>query len=190
MRIHKIIPVTKAEGPGNRFAVWVQGCPHRCEGCFAKSTWDCGGGYNFELSEIISAYKKVSDKVEGVTLLGGEPFEQAQELSELAAIIKEEGKNLITFTGYTYNQIIESADKHKISLIKNTDILIDGKFEKTMLDFSRPLIGSSNQNILFLTDKISEKKFYSYKNRIEIRADKYGNIQFNGMGNLNKILGG
>lgn len=187
MRIHKIIPITKAEGPGNRFAIWVQGCPHHCEGCFAIKTWDYNGGYSIKLSEIISSYKKVSDKIEGVTFLGGEPFEQARELSKLATIIKKDGKNLITFTGYSYSEIIENGDKHKINLIKNTDILIDGKFEKNRLDFSRPLVGSSNQNILFLSDRISEKDFYSYKNRIEIRTDKCGNIHFNGMGDFKKI---
>lgn len=187
MRIHRIIDRTYAEGPGCRLCVWVQGCSHHCDGCFAEELWDYGGGCECSVTELTVRLKNVSGSVCGVTLLGGEPFDYADELAEFAAQAKALKKNVITFTGYTYEYLCSNGSEAHKKLLGVTDVLIDGKFDKTKLDYSRPLVGSSNQRFIFLSDEIPEESISNYKNRFEIRADSKGNITVNGMGNIDKL---
>lgn len=187
MQINRIIDKTYAEGPGCRFCIWVQGCSHRCDGCFATDLWSYAEGQTVSKEYVGERLLSVKDFVSGVTLLGGEPFDQAEELADFAKLAKSLGKNVITFTGYTYAQLKADDRDDWRSLLKYTDLLIDGRFEKSLLDYSRPLVGSSNQQIIFLSDAISEKEFYEYKNRFEVRSDSEGNITFNGMGDIKKL---
>lgn len=185
MRVHTIAEKTYAEGPGCRFCIWIQGCGHKCDGCFAKELWSFDGGFYATPSEIISMIKSVEKEICGITLLGGEPFEYADELAEVAKYIQSIGKSVIIFTGYRYEQL---ADKPwAASLLEQTDLLIDGRFEKELKTVSLPLIGSSNQRFIFLTDKISKEEIYGYKNRFEVRISDSGSVSFNGMGNIEKL---
>ena len=186
MRINRILKRTFAEGPGCRFCIWVQGCNHHCEGCFAVDSWDFSAGTDYSTEEIIQQFLSVKDDVCGITLLGGEPFEQAEELAVIAAKAHEYDKNVITFTGYTYEQLNRSSVSAFRCLLAATDLLIDGKYIKELKDFSKPLIGSSNQKYIFLTDRIKKSEIYSYKNRFEIRNEG-GTIRINGMGNTDKL---
>lgn len=182
MRVYRIIEKTYAEGPGCRFCIWVQGCNHKCEGCFAKDLWDFNGGYEASPDEIISQIKHVKDDICGITFLGGEPFEYAKELSVIAAYIHSVGKSVITFTGYLYENI--KCVKDGYLLLNETDLLIDGRFDNSLVDYTRPLVGSSNQRFLYLTDKILKCDIENYNNRFEVRISKNGQIKFNGMGNI------
>ena len=185
MRIHKFLLKTHAEGPGIRACIWVQGCNHHCKGCFSKHTWDYNGGSEYSVSDVIKNIEKVIDEIDGVTFLGGEPFDQADELGEIAKYFKSRGKNIISFTGYTYEQL--QADIKYKSLLENTDLLCDGEFEIEKTDFSRPLVGSSNQRMIYLSDAISSEQMLNYKNRFEIRINNNGLTEINGMGNITKI---
>ena len=187
MRIGKIIEMTYAEGPGCRFCIWVQGCNHKCKGCFAEDLWDYNLGVETAISDIISRIDNVKDKIEGITFLGGEPFDKAGELYLIAKYVQSIDKNVITFTGYTFEQIKLSDNSAWKKLLEYTDLLIDGEFKQELLDYSRPLVGSSNQNFVFLTDKISKTEIDNYKNRFEIRYEDNGKISFNGMGNIEKL---
>ena len=171
MRVSKIIEKTYAEGPGCRFCIWVQGCSHRCEGCFAKDLWDYDKGYEIQVSDIIKMIENVKDKIDGITFLGGEPFDKAEDLSNIANYMHSIDKNVITFTGYTFEQIDNSNNTEWKELIKSTDLLIDGKFEKDLLDYSRPLVGSSNQRFFYLSERISKESIENYKNRFEVRCE-------------------
>ena len=75
MRIHRIVSKTFAEGPGCRFCIWVQGCKHHCKGCFATDTWDMALGEEYSAQQLIGMLEKELPQIDGVTLLGGEPFE-------------------------------------------------------------------------------------------------------------------
>ena len=187
MRVYQYIHQTKAEGPGNRFAIWVQGCPHKCPGCFEKDTWNPFGGFELSLEEVIGEFNKAAGFVDGVTILGGEPFEQAEELAEFAEYVRQSGKTVITFTGYTYVSLQARSDLSIDKLLRNTDILMDGEYVQALRDFSRPMVGSQNQNIIFLSDRIPMKEYYSYKNSIEVRMSPNGRIRINGMGDFDKI---
>ena len=80
MRIYKIIKNTTVEGPGNRFCIWFQGCSKHCKGCFATETWDYDAGKEYSQKELIEMITSQKD-IEGVTFLGGEPFDQSTDLS-------------------------------------------------------------------------------------------------------------
>lgn len=182
MQIHHIEPLTRAEGPGVRYAIWVQGCKNGCKGCYAKDTWSLNGGIKAAVEDIICQIEEVSEQIEGVTFLGGEPMLQAEALSLIAARIRELGKSVITFTGLTLEKIKEDGNKSQLALVENTDVLIDGPYMEAKRDFSRPLVGSSNQRFHFLTKRYSMEAFSP--NRIEIRLGKNGAIRANGMGDF------
>ena len=99
MRIYKILKKTNAEGPGNRFCIWVQGCSRHCKGCFAKETWDFSAGTEYSSEELFEMIKS-QENIEGVTFLGGEPFEQASEVLQLTKLIKAKNLSVVCFTGF------------------------------------------------------------------------------------------
>ena len=187
MKIHRIISKTFAEGPGYRFCIWVQGCPHRCKGCFATDTWDEASGTEYTYTRINEMLEKILPETDGITLLGGEPFLQAEELSLVASYVRSQGKSVIAFSGYTYDELLNSDDDGIKKLLANVDLLIDGRYIEELQDFSRPLAGSSNQKFIYLSDRISPAVMEGYKNRLEVRITKDGAVTVNGMGDLNKL---
>lgn len=186
MKIYKILKKTAVEGPGQRFCIWVQGCKKHCNGCFAKETWDFESGQYYSVEELYSLIK-AQDNIEGVTFLGGEPFEQAKELSKLAKMVKKDNLSVLCFTGYTYEELKFKKDKYVNNLLANIDLLIDGGFKKEHFDLSRPWVGSSNQRFIFLTGRYCENDLKKYKNKIELHLDCDGRIEINGMGDFEKL---
>ena len=164
----------------------MQGCSKHCEGCYAKNTWDKNGGILAD-TDLITEDIKSQKGIEGITFLGGEPFEQAKALSEIAKAAKQAGLSVLTFTGNLYEDLKISQNRDVQSLLKYTDLLIDGEFEKENFDLSRPWVGSKNQRYIFLTDFYNEKDILKYKNKIEIRIDENGAAFLNGMGDFENI---
>ena len=125
--------------------------------------------------------------IEGVTFLGGEPFEQAEALGIIAEdVIKKEGLSIVCFTGGTLEELGKNPINKK--LLDNTDLLIDGEFIQELTDYSRPWCGSSNQRYHFLTDRYNEEIFKKYNNKVEVNISKNGQVFMNGMGNFDEIL--
>lgn len=201
LRVFNIIKNTKVEGPGNRYCIWVQGCSRHCKGCQAVHTWSHNGGELYEVEDIIEDIIKVAfytspqssplkemeiPHIEGVTFLGGEPFEQAEALGVIAEAVKAEGLTVVCFTGYKLEELQENPVNKK--LLDNTDLLIDGEFIEELTDYSRPWCGSSNQRYHFLTNRYNEEIFTKYNNKVEINISKNGQIFMNGMGNFAEIL--
>lgn len=186
LNVYKIIKNTGVEGPGRRFCIWVQGCKKHCKGCFAKQTWDFGTGKNYSTEDIWTSIKQEKD-IEGITLLGGEPFEQAQALSEITHLAKTAGLSVVCFTGYTLEELKISQDPYVHQLLQNIDLLIDGGFEQENFDLSRPWVGSSNQRYIFLTDFYSPDNIKQYKNKVEVRISDNGKLEMNGMGNFEEL---
>lgn len=187
MRIHRLLLHTEAEGPGVRACVWVQGCAHGCRGCFATELWDYSGGTEIRAEELIAQLAPVLDGLDGITLLGGEPMDQADELWRVAKYVRDRGKTVITFTGYVYEQLLAQADEPRLRLLEYTDLLGDGPFMEDRLDYSQPLLGSSNQRWLCLSGRIPREEIESYRNRFEVRVGADGEIRINGMGNIQKL---
>ena len=186
INVYKIIKNTSVEGPGQRFCIWVQGCKKHCKGCFASQTWEFGAGDNYSVDELFNMICE-QENIEGVTYLGGEPFEQAVELSLLSRKIKQRGLSVVCFTGYTLEEL-KIKNVADINLFLNSiDLLIDGGFEKDKFDLSRPWVGSLNQRYIFLSDFYSEAQIMSYKNKIEMRLSTDGRLEVNGMADFEKI---
>lgn len=186
VEVFKILKTTQVEGPGKRFCIWVQGCKKHCPDCWAKDTWEFGVGTEYSVAELIEQINEVQD-IEGVTFLGGEPFEQAQELAELSIKIKNLGLSVVCFTGYTLEELHAKNDENVELFLSNMDLLIDGGFESDKFDLSRPWVGSSNQRYIFLTDFYSPKIISQYKNKIEARIGEDGKLEINGMGDFEQI---
>lgn len=184
LRVFNIIKKTKVEGPKIRYCIWVQGCSRHCKGCQAKHTWSHKSGILYDCDDIINDIKKQKN-IEGVTFLGGEPFEQAEALGYIAEQCKKLNLGIVCFTGDLLENL-QLYDKNS-TLLKNIDLLIDGEFMVDKLDYSRPWCGSSNQRYHFLTNRYDESIFNEYKNKIELNISKSGMIFMNGMGNFKKI---
>lgn len=185
LRVFKILKNTKVEGPEIRYCIWVQGCSHHCKGCQAVHTWSHSGGKLYKVENIIKDIKSQKG-IEGVTFLGGEPFEQSEALGIIAEEVKKLGLGVLCFTG-GYLEDLRQDSMHK-KLLDNIDLLIDGPFEIDKVDYSRPWCGSSNQRYHFLTNRYNEEIFVKYKNKVEVNISKNGVVFMNGMGNFEEIM--
>jgi anaerobic ribonucleoside-triphosphate reductase activating protein len=172
LNLHRIVDVTAAEGPGLRCAVWTQGCSVRCPGCFNPQTWTTRGGTPMSWQELVSRVLAISG-IEGVTLLGGEPFDQPAPLGHFASAVRAEGLSVMTFTGHVREDLPPS------ELLDSTDLLVDGPFLADRPETSRPWVGSENQRFHFLTGRYDESIFAT-PNRLELTIARDGAIELNG----------
>ncbi len=149
LRIAGIINESIVDGPGIRMVIFAQGCTHKCPGCHNPHTHSFEGGEVKEIDDIIKGIKR-NYLLDGVTLSGGDPFEQAEAFSVLAAEVKKLGLNVVTYTGYTYEQLIGMAKQREgfAELLKNTDLLIDGPFIQKEKNLLLKFRGSTNQRII------------------------------------------
>ncbi len=188
LRIHRIAEDTAAEGFGRRMCVWVQGCSIRCPGCMAKDTWDRSGGTEVSLKELISILEKSAGQIEGITLLGGEPFDQAFPLCRFASAARNRGLSVIAFSGYTLSQLRRDPRPGVQELLAQTDLLIDGPFIAEQRSFTRPWAGSGNQQYRFLSGRYTQEDLEKERNRVEIRLQPDGNLRINGMADFPGLL--
>ena len=133
------------DGPGLRIVVWTQGCPHHCKECHNPQTHDFHGGFEEDTSKILTLIDNAQLQ-SGITLSGGEPFEQCLPLIEVAQHAKNKKLNVWAYSGYTYEQIL--ADETKRQLLECVDILVDGKFDYTQKHHALRFKGSKNQRII------------------------------------------
>ena len=147
MRIANTVSDSIVDGPGLRFTVFTQGCPHRCPGCHNPDTHDPAGGQEAAVDEL--AEKLLSNPLtDGLTLSGGEPFCQAEECAKLAAAAREKGLNVWTYTGYTYERLISGEVPGAMDLLAQTDVLVDGPFVKAQKSYAALFRGSTNQRLI------------------------------------------
>lgn len=154
INVGMVVPCTQAEGPGKRFALWVQGCPMRCPGCcnpelleFEDKTWT---PIEAMLEQILAS--KEEHQIEGVTFLGGEPFAQPQALGALAEQVRQHGLTVMVFSGYTLKGLQRMKRPGVARLLAATDLLVDGQFDQDQIDKERRWIGSLNQQTHALSD--------------------------------------
>lgn len=181
LSVAQIVPCTEAEGPGKRFALWFQGCPLRCPGCCNPEFLPFKGGEPHPLIDIASEIEQArAHGIEGITLLGGEPFAHAAGAAALAGEVHRRGLSVMVFSGCTIEEIRALPDPAAAQLLASTDILVDGPYRRELPDTNRRWIGSTNQRIHFLTDRYrADDPCWKQKNTIEIRLDSAG-ISVNG----------
>lgn len=145
MRIAGLTQDSIVDGPGFRFTVFVQGCAHHCEGCHNPQTHDPAGGREMTTEEIIREMRS-NPLTDGLTLSGGEPFDQPQDCLTLALAAKESGLNVWSYSGYLFEQLL--ADEKKSQLLKELDVLVDGPFVLSQRSLALAWRGSRNQRVI------------------------------------------
>lgn len=173
MQVAQIVPATEAEGPGRRFAVWFQGCPLRCPGCCNPEFLPFAGGEPMTIARLTTHLERAreQDGVEGISLLGGEPFAHAPAAAALARAARDRGLSVMVYSGYTVEQIRALPDPAGAELMALTDLLVDGPYDRESPDIERRWVGSTNQQVHFLTDRYrSDDPCWRRPNTLEIRV--------------------
>jgi anaerobic ribonucleoside-triphosphate reductase activating protein len=152
MRLSGITPESLVDGPGLRYVIFTQGCPHCCPHCHNQKSWDISGGKEYSVKQVIRLLKRQKKTKRGVTFSGGEPFLQAAELAEVALAARQMGWDVVTYTGYTYEQLIENNDTGVKTLVSASNILIDGLYIHERRSVKLQFRGSSNQRIIELDE--------------------------------------
>ena len=146
--------------PGVSTTIYLQGCPHRCEGCHNPETWDFDGGKEFTQQTLDDIIKSLNDNniSRNLCIMGGEPLCPENEFLTLLIIktIKEQLPNVKVYiwTGYLYEDLLKTNNNHLADILKLTDILIDGPYVQELRDISLFMRGSSNQRIIYLHEKV------------------------------------
>ena len=175
--------LSRVNGPGNRFVLWTQGCSKGCLECFNPETWS--NEISLELSPMQIFELAKNFEVDGITISGGDPLEQEDELLELLMLLSSMRlrKGIILFSGFTRAEI--SKDPIREKCLSYIDVLIDGRYEKNLkVDFS--LRGSSNQEFYFFSNKISRDEL-CFDQEIEISCLE-GDIMMTGFPNVSRKI--
>lgn len=150
IRVSGIVEESIVDGPGFRYVVFTQGCPHHCPGCHNPQTHPFEGGTMMDIDEIFRAFRE-NPLLSGITFSGGEPFCQPKPLYKLAVKVHKAGKTVMTYTGYTLEQLEGMDDIWVKKLLAVSDILVDGPYIEELRDLELQFRGSSNQRILYLS---------------------------------------
>ena len=163
LKIAGVIEESIVDGPGIRFVVFTQGCPHNCKGCHNPQTHDFSLGTYIDIDSIAEKINS-NPLLRGVTLSGGEPFMQCKTLVKLISKLND-NLDVITYTGFTIEEILEKAneDNDFFSLLDKTDILIDGKFDESKKDDNLLFRGSSNQRAIDVKLSLKNNKIVEYE---------------------------
>lgn len=149
IKLAGLVPESFVDGPGIRFTIFVQGCPHHCKGCHNPETHDFNGGRTADTDRI---FKKITENplIKGVTFSGGEPFCQAEPLADLGKKLKEKGYHLMSYSGYTFEELLEKSRKDSAvkELLSCLDILVDGRFVLAERSLELKFRGSKNQRLI------------------------------------------
>lgn len=180
LRIARFVAATAAEGPGERFALWVQGCSLRCPGCCNPEMFEPTGGSAADVEDLLDRVGAVRNAIEGVTLLGGEPFEQPGPLAAFAEGCRALGLSVMTFTGYTLAELRAREDEATEALIAVTDLLVDGRYDAARPETSRRWAGSTNQRFHFLTARYPPGIERGIERVVEARLGQDGTMEVNG----------
>ena len=165
---------SEVNGPDRRAVVWVQGCLRECPGCFNTASW------SFEENQLISV-EELADKIisnknnQGVTFSGGEPFWQAENLAKLAQLLKTKGLNIMSFTGFTLEELkSDKAPPHAQELLAELDLLIDGPYlEQLAINDPNSLVSSKNQRVHVFNPALQDRLDWA-SDQMEIHILKDG----------------
>ncbi len=154
LNLSGIVSDSIVDGPGIRTTIFCQGCPHHCPGCHNPETWafDCGTDVSAE--DLVQAVRS-NPLCRGVTFSGGEPFAQAAGFARLGRLLKEQGYEVASYSGYTFEELLSGSDEQR-QLLETIDILIDGRFVQAQKSLEIPFRGSRNQRILDVPKSLAQ----------------------------------
>lgn len=162
MRLHHFLPSSRANGPGMRAVIWVQGCTLACPGCFNEPTHPAEGGDLVSVDSLFERIVGLEDSIEGITVSGGEPLQQRPAIARLLRCVRDETDlSVILFTGFSWDELARIGAKEKqasnlpLALLQDVDVLIAGRYDRTQ-HLARDLRGSANKKTYFLTGRYTE----------------------------------
>lgn len=164
-----VITDSIVDGPGLRMVIWTQGCIHNCKGCHNPQTHNLKGGHDIDIEEIIDTMKSLKLQ-RGITLSGGEPFLQQNALTEIAKEAKLRDLDVWAYTGFKFEELIDKKNPNyfdNINLLKQVDVLVDGKFIEAKRDISLKFRGSTNQRIIDVQTSLNKKRVSLNKDYME-----------------------
>jgi anaerobic ribonucleoside-triphosphate reductase activating protein len=175
LNIARVLARSAANGPGERFVVWVQGCPLACAGCWNPDTW---AFERRDLQEVDALAAEIVSTVgiEGVTFTGGEPFAQARALAVLAQTVRDAGLSVFIFTGY---EIAELTKPEHGALLNCADVLVAGRYVEERRSLGLPWRGSSNQTVHFRTQRYGPADMQQVAH-VEFHLDEEGTLTVTG----------
>lgn len=151
LRISGIVSESIVDGPGFRYVIFTQGCPHHCPGCHNPQTHSFEGGYDADIPAMLEEIRQ-DPLLDGVTFSGGEPFCQPEALLPIAKAVKEMGKTIFVYSGYTLEQLLDLSKERPaiLELLRLSDTLVDGPYVESLRDLDLEFRGSSNQRLIDL----------------------------------------
>ncbi len=144
------------DGPGIRTTVFCQGCPHHCPGCHNPETWDFAGGTEMDEETVLEIIQR-NPLCHGVTFSGGEPFSQAAGFAKLGRMLKQQGYEVASYSGYTFEELMHGTAAQK-DLLATIDILIDGPFVLAQRSLELNFRGSRNQRVIHVPESLKAGK--------------------------------
>ena len=159
LNLSGVVSESIVDGPGIRMTIFTQGCPHHCKGCHNPETWPFEPRHSGDVDKILAV--AVKNKIlQGMTFSGGEPFCQAAELAELAQKCHENGLNVMSYSGYTFEELVAgSREKPEwMELLKNLDYLVDGPYIEEQRSLMLLFRGSKNQRFLDVPESLKQGK--------------------------------
>lgn len=152
LNLNYLCPGVTALGPGRRIGLWVQGCPHRCSGCMSPELLSRAEGVRIEVKQVFEQILTLAEGHDGLTVSGGEPFEQPEALSFLFSLIREHtALDILVYSGYTLTEIL-ARPRAGVEMLARADVLIDGRYRRE-LPTNKLWRGSDNQKMHLLSDK-------------------------------------
>ena len=147
IRIAGTVNDSIVDGPGYRYTIFTQGCPHHCPGCHNPQSHDFEGGRVVDTETILRQVRE-NPLLDGITLSGGEPFCQPEACRALAEAAHDLGMSVWCYTGYTWEKLVQEADPARLALLEAVDVLVDGPFILAQKSLELKFCGSRNQRLI------------------------------------------
>ncbi|MBI5886855.1 MAG: radical SAM protein [Deltaproteobacteria bacterium] len=178
INIHAVIPSSRVNGPGRRMVVFFQGCGRNCPGCFNPETHSDAGGLIKTPQQVFD--ESLTKGIEGLTVSGGEPFEQPDGLTALVRLARTRyGLTTVVYTGFTIEEL--QKDPQRGSALQYIDVLIDGPYKEGMKETTLLARGSTNQRLIFLSNRYQLADFYM-PGKAELTISSEGVVTGTGFG--------
>lgn len=174
MLVERIVSGVTTLGPGKRIAIWVNGCNRACPGCISPRLQKFDESTECNIIDILGNYDLVN--IDGITISGGEPFEQIDDLYDLVCFLNEKNiEDILIYSGYTYSDLLAMNSYKVTSILEKISVLIDGPYLQELNYNDDNLKGSKNQNIIILNKKYEEDYKTYNKNKRDMQVFELGN---------------
>jgi anaerobic ribonucleoside-triphosphate reductase activating protein len=177
LRVSSVMENSSIYGPGSRYVIWVQGCSLGCVGCWNQKLWPTAGGNEVRVDDMVLSISRV-DGIEGVTILGGEPLEQAAPMLKLLREVRSLGLTVMLYSGYEESEL----DTIQTACVESSDIVILGRYIAALRDTSMRWRGSSNQEVRLVSEAYAGLEIEE-ANEVEITITVDGRISMVGYPN-------